>query len=130
MDSSRVSSGLAAIVASFFLGAMPAFPHHSLAPYDRGVSRTIEGVVKDYAFSNPHVKLVLAVGNPDGSTSDWRFESTNVSRMMARGFNRVSARIGDRITVSYNPLRSGAAGGMFTGFTDSRGVSYGPIADR
>ena len=116
--------------AALALSTLSAHAHHSLAPYDRTVTRTVEGVVKDYAFANPHVKLVLAVSNPNGSTTDWRFESTNVSRMIARGFNRVSARIGDRITVSYNPLRSGAAGGMFTGFTDSRGVSYGPIADR
>jgi len=127
---SRLSAGLLAVFAALGLSTLSAFAHHSLAPYDRTVSRTIEGVVKDYSFSNPHVKLVLAVSNPNGSTTDWRFESTNVSRMMSRGFNRVSARIGDRITVSYNPLRSGAAGGMFTGFTDSRGVSYGPIADR
>jgi hypothetical protein len=124
------SARLIAATAALGLSTLSASAHHSLAPYDRAVSRTIEGVVKDYAFANPHVKLVLAVSNADGSTTDWRFESTNVSRMMARGFNRVSARVGDRITVSYNPLRSGAAGGMFTGFTDSRGVSYGPIDDR
>ena len=41
--------------------------------------------------------------------------------MRARGFNRVSARIGDKIAVRYNPLRSGSAGGFLTGFTDSRG---------
>ena len=125
-----MSARLIAVSAALALSTVSAFAHHSLAPYDRTVTRTVEGVVKDYAFANPHVKLVLAVSNPNGSTTDWRFESTNVSRMIARGFNRVSARIGDRITVSYNPLRSGAAGGMFTGFTDSRGVSYGPIADR
>jgi len=125
-----LSARLIAVSAALALSTVSAFAHHSLAPYDRTVTRTVEGVVKDYAFANPHVKLVLAVSNPNGSTTDWRFESTNVSRMIARGFNRVSARIGDRITVSYNPLRSGAAGGMFTGFTDSRGVSYGPIADR
>jgi hypothetical protein len=49
---------------------------------------------------------------------------------MARGFNRVSARTGDKITVRYNPLRSGAAGGFLTGFTDSRGHTYGPVRER
>lgn len=124
-----VKAGLAA-AGLFCFCVSSAAAHHSLAPYDRTISRTIEGVVKDYRFANPHVKLVLAIGNPDGSTTDWSFESTNVSRMMARGFNRVSARTGDKITVRYNPMRSGAAGGLFTGFTDSRGVSYGPIEDR
>ena len=124
-----VSTGIA---AAFLLGigAIPALAHHSLAPYDRNVSKSIEGVVKDYTFSNPHVRLTIAVSNPDGSMTDWEFESTTVSRMMARGFNRVSARTGDTITVRYNPMRSGSPGGMFTGFTDSRGRTYGPIQDR
>src|SRR5687768_5920399 len=85
MGSSRVSSGFAAFVVSSFLGALPAFPHHSLAPYDRDVSRTIEGVVKAYDFANPHVKLSVTVTSTDGSSTDWLFESSSVSRMMARG---------------------------------------------
>jgi hypothetical protein len=124
------SARLIAAVAAFAFGAIPAFAHHSLAVYDRGVSRTIEGVVKDYDFANPHVRLTVIVNNSDGSKTDWEFESSNVSRMMSRGFNRVSARIGDKITVHYNPMRNGAAGGFFTGFTDSRGHTYGPIQER
>lgn len=112
------------------LAALPALAHHSLAPYDREVLRTIEGIVKAYDFANPHVKLTLTVSNSDGSATDWLFESSSVSRMMARGFNRVSARSGDTITVRYNPRRSGAAGGYMTGFTDSRGKSFGPVQER
>lgn len=123
------SKGLVVAVACL-CGSIPALAHHSLAPYDRSVSRTIDGVVKAYDFANPHVKLFVTVTNPDGSSIDWRFESSNVSNMMARGFNRVSARTGDKITVRYNPLRSGAAGGYLTGFTDSRGHTYGPVRER
>lgn len=112
------------------LAALPALAHHSLAPYDREVSRSIEGVVTTYDFSNPHVKLTLTVSNSDGSSTEWLFESSSVSRMMARGFNRVSARSGDTITVRYNPRRSGAAGGYMTGFTDARGKSFGPVQER
>jgi hypothetical protein len=112
------------------LAAPPALAHHSLAPYDRETSRTIEGVVKRYEFVNPHVKFLLTVTNPDGSSTEWFFESSNVSRMRARGFNSVSARVGDKITVRYNPLRSGSPGGYLTGFTDSRGHSYGPVQER
>jgi hypothetical protein len=124
------SARLIAASVALGLGALPAAAHHSLAPYDRTVSKSIEGVVKNYVFANPHVRLTIAVANADGSTIDWEFESTNVSRMMGRGFNRVSARMGDTITVHYNPRRTGAPGGLFTGFTDSRGVTYGPIHDR
>jgi hypothetical protein len=127
----RITGGLviAAIGASCF-GAGAAFAHHSLASYDRSVLRTIEGVVKNYEFVNPHVKLALAVANPDGTTTVWFFESSNVARMRARGFNSVSARPGDKITVRYNPRRSGSAGGYLTGFTDSRGHFHGPVEER
>ena len=125
-----VSTGIAATIALLSIGANAALAHHSLAPYDRTVSKSVEGVVKDYTFANPHVRLTIAVAGADGSMTDWEFESTNVSRMIARGFNRVSARMGDTITVRYNPRRSGAPGGLFTGFTDSRGRAYGPAYDR
>ena len=124
------SAIVAATIALLCVGAIPALAHHSLAPYDRSISKSVEGVVKDYTFSNPHVRLTIAVSNPDGSVTDWEFESTTVSRMMSRGFNRVSARMGDTITVRYNPMRSGSPGGLFTGFTNSRGRTYGPIQDR
>ena len=123
-------AGVAFLCVFLCAGASPAFAHHSLAVYDRGVSSSIEGVVKDYDFANPHVRLTVVVDNADGSKTDWEFESSNVSRMMSRGFNRVSARIGDKITVHYNPMRSGAAGGFFTALTDSRGRTYGPIQER
>jgi hypothetical protein len=119
-----------ATVGSVCLGAVPVFAHHSLAIYDRGTLRTIDGVVKDYDFANPHVQLSLTVMNADGSRTDWLFEASSVSRMITRGFNRVSARPGDTITVRYNPLRSGGAGGYLTGFTDSRGRTYGPVQER
>lgn len=117
-------------LAAFLCLATPALAHHSLSVYDREVSRTIDGVVKTYDFSNPHVKLLVVVTNPDGSATNWEFESSNVSRMMQRGFNRVSARPGDTITVRYNPRRSGAAGGYLTGFTDFRGKTFGPVQER
>jgi hypothetical protein len=119
-----------ATVGSVYLGAVPVSAHHSLAVYDRDTLRTIDGVVKDYDFANPHVQLSLTVMNVDGSRTDWLFEASSVSRMMARGFNRVSAWPGAKIRVRYNPLRSGGAGGYLTGFTDSRGRTYGPIQER
>jgi uncharacterized protein DUF6152 len=124
------SARLIVAAAALGLGAVPVLAHHSLALFNRTISRDIEGVVKEYKFANPHVRLTLVVANPDGSTTDWEFESTSVSRMIARGFNRVTARIGDTVTVHYNPMRSGKPGGFLSAMTDSRGRKYGPVEDR
>ena len=121
---------LAVATVALCSAALPVFAHHSLAIYDRDTVRTVDGVVKDYEFANPHVQLSLTVTSADGSRTDWLFEASSVSRMMARGFNRVSARPGDTITVRYNPLRNGGARGYLTGFTNSRGKTYGPTQER
>jgi Family of unknown function (DUF6152) len=124
------SAGAAAAAAWLCLGFPSAFAHHSLSPYDRDVLHSVEGVVQAYDFANPHVKLSLRVSHADGSSREWLFESSSVSRMAARGFNRVSTRPGDTITVRFNPRRDGSSGGYLTGFTDSRGRSFGPVQER
>src|SRR5262245_31159228 len=125
-----VAKRLVIAAFSLLLSAIPALAHHSLAPYDREVARTIEGVVKDYEFANPHVRLTLLVANPDGSSTEWYFESGSISRLRDRGFNRVSARPGERLTVRYNPKRNGTAGGYFLSFTNESGRAYGPTSSR
>ena len=130
MASGARTRPLIAALGCLCLGAPSALAHHSLAPYDRNVSRTIEGVVKTYEFANPHVKLSLLVANPDGSSTEWFFESGSIGRLRERGFNRVSARAGERITVRYNPKRNGTAGGYFLAFTTEDGHTYGPTTSR
>jgi len=110
--------------------APPASAHHSFAAYDRSISRTVEGVVKDYDWANPHVKLTLVVRSSDGATTDWTFEGGSIASLLSAGFNRVSAAPGDRITVSYHPKRSGAGGGFFLSIANSNGRTYGPILAR
>jgi hypothetical protein len=110
--------------------APPVSAHHSFAAFDRSTFRTVEGVVKDYDWANPHVKLTLAVRGSDGATTDWTFEGGSIASLVNAGFNRVSAAPGDRITVSYHPKRSGAGGGFFLSITNSNGRTYGPIIAR
>jgi hypothetical protein len=46
--------------------------HHSLAGvYDMKKETEMSGSVEKIQFSNPHGSLVIAVKNPDGSTTDW-----------------------------------------------------------
>ncbi len=116
-------------LCALFLAPL-ASAHHSLAAYDRSTSRTVEGVVKDYDWTNPHVKLTLVVMGPDGTTRDRMFEGGSIGRLANAGFNRVSAAPGEKITVSYHPRRGGSGGGFFLSITKSNGRTYGPILVR
>ena len=68
--------------------------------------------MKDYDWTNPHVKLTLVVMGPDGTTRDRMFEGGSIGRLANAGFNRVSAAPGEKITVSYHPRRGGSGGGF------------------
>ena len=119
----RCADAIAATaIALCAIGLAPqASTHHSFAAYDRSISRTVEGVVKDYDWANPHVKLTFVMRSSDGATRDWTFEGGSIGSLVSAGFNRVSAAPGDRITVSYHPNRSGGSGGFFLSITNANG---------
>lgn len=112
------------IFCSVFMGSLPAAAHHSLSIYDRGQSKTVEGVVKEFRFVNPHARIILLVASADGSTKEWDFEGGGIRRLTERGISVNTIGKGDRITVSYNPMRDGSARGLFVAFTAADGKTY------
>jgi hypothetical protein len=92
--------GLAAVVA-------PAAAHHSRAAYDTTVEVTIEGVVVDVMWANPHVYLILDVTGTDGRTTKQEVEVGPLSTVGPIGLNRDVLVPGERVTVRANPHRRG-----------------------
>ena len=112
------------ILSSILLGALPAAAHHSLSIYDRNQSKTVEGVVKEFRFANPHARILLLVAAQDGSMKEWDFEGGGVNRLSERGISVNTIKTGDKISVSYNPMRNGSARGLFVAFTAADGKTY------
>jgi hypothetical protein len=112
------------LISSLLIGAFPAAAHHSLSIYDRGQSKTVEGVVKEFRFANPHARIFLLVASADGSMKEWDFEGGGVRRLTERGISVNTIAKGDKIKVSYNPMRDGSARGLFVGFTTPDGKTY------
>ena len=54
--------------AALSLIALPAAAHHSQAIYDTDKVITIEGVVTDYRWTNPHTYLYVETQNDSGDT--------------------------------------------------------------
>jgi phenylpropionate dioxygenase-like ring-hydroxylating dioxygenase large terminal subunit len=112
------------LLSSLVIGSLPASAHHSLSIYDRGQSKTVEGVVKEFRFANPHARILLVVAVQDGTMKEWDFEGGGVRRLTERGISVNTIAKGDKITVSYNPMRDGSARGLFVGFTTPDGKKY------
>ena len=113
------------IFCSVFLGSIAASAHHALTAYNRGTSKTVEGVVKEFRFANPHARLILLVADANGAMNEWDFEGGGIRRLTERGFTASTIAKGDKITVAYNPMRDGSTGGFFLGVTTPAGKFYG-----
>ena len=120
----QFKTSLAFVLASSFLPLWPAVAHHSLAVFARSRSETIEGTVKSFSWSNPHVQIVLLTADADGAMRQWNFEGGSTSRLATAGFNRNMMAPGDKITVTYNPRRDGGSGGFIVTITSAAGRKY------
>ena len=75
--------------------------HHAFAAnYDMDNVGTVEGVVEEVVWANPHVHYYLLVTLEDGTTELWDGEAANLSLLAARGWDRNTIRVGDAIRVT------------------------------
>lgn len=97
---------LVCIALTAWCAAPPAQAHHSFAVHfvaDRLV--TVEGVVTEFRFSNPHGLLFLAVKQPDGTEEVWRIETNSPNALRRRGWSEDSITVGERVSVEGFPAR-------------------------
>jgi hypothetical protein len=104
-------SSLIVAVGAMLAAARPTLAHHSRAMFDMTQNVTYRGVVKEYRWQNPHSHIVITVGRDatDPSTvGTWDIEASSISLMASRGWNRMTFKPGDRITVVAHPSRNGS----------------------
>jgi len=93
---------LAATVALFLsLGlSSSGFAHHSyVAEFDANRPATIEGVVKEVWFKNPHIRYYITVTNDDGSVTEWDVRGLSPVKLVRQGWNKRTIKVGDKIKV-------------------------------
>jgi hypothetical protein len=101
-----MSRWLLALAAALSAFGLPASAHHSLSDYDSSRKTTVEGVISQVQFVNPHPFLILDVKDNSGAVQQWRLEMDNRSELTEAGITKDTLKFGDRIVVSGNPGRS------------------------
>ena len=99
-----------ALIASL-LTASAVTAHHSFAMFDRSVEKVANGTVVQWAFNAPHSWLRLNIRNADGSDTLWSFEGSAPPSLLTRGITGSTFEPGDKVTISYCPLKDGRPGG-------------------
>lgn len=77
-----------------------SFAHHSyVAEFDANNPGTIEGVVKEVWFKNPHIRYYITVVNDDGSETIWDVRGLSPVKLIRQGWTKKTIKVGDRIKV-------------------------------
>ena len=96
----------------WLMASGPLQAHHSLAGvYDMKAEKELSGEVAQIKFSNPHGSLILAVKNPDGSTTEWILTLGSATALAQRGIGKTgpnALHAGDKISVKLLPARDGS----------------------
>ena len=85
--------------------AVTADAHHSIAGmYDQSRRTTLDGVIAQYQFVNPHPFVVVDV-TTNGTTQSWKAELDNRWELQNIGMTPTTFNAGDRVVVSGSPGR-------------------------
>ncbi|HZF30671.1 MAG TPA: DUF6152 family protein [Gammaproteobacteria bacterium] len=117
-------AGLAAVGA--LAAAAPAGAHHSFASYDRTKQVTLNGVVKDFQWANPHAWIQVVVSDAQGHSTQWGVECGSPNMMARTGWKRTLLMPGDSVVVVLNPLLDGRPNGSLVRVTLADGTVLGP----
>jgi len=83
-------------------GSLAAAHHSFPAVYDATARTTVEGVVTEVLYQNPHSRVYLSVEGSDGQEEIWELETQNTSFLRRGGWLPDSVQVGDRLTVEGN----------------------------
>ena len=122
------SVAVAALAATLVLaaGVTPGYAHHSFAMFDLEKSIQVTGDLKDVAWSNPHIAVIVMVPGEGGQAAEWHFEAGPPAFMLRAGLKRadLSSRIGSKVTITFHPLKDGRTGGSLQAVKFEDGASW------
>ena len=104
-----------ALLAAAALGLVvpgAAVAHHSFAMFDNTKNLVLDGVVRDFQWTNPHGWIQLVVPE-SGQSVEYSIEMGSPSNYSRHGWNHNSLKAGDRVKVTIHPRKDGSKGGQF-----------------
>ena len=110
--------------AAMIAAAGPASAHHTFAMFDREKVVTVSGTVKLFQWTNPHIWIEILTTAPDGSVKEWDVEGGAPNALIRRGWKYGALKVGDKVTLTIHPLKSGVSGGSLLTVKTENGQSF------
>jgi hypothetical protein len=116
-----------AILGALLLSWAPALSaHHSGTMFDETKEVTVQGVVKEFQYTNPHSWLLVDVTGSDGKVTTWGFEAEGPSTLMQMKVRRSDFTPGTRLTITGHPMKDGRPAAAWTKAVRADGVEFYP----
>ena len=115
---------LAAGMAAFL--AVPALAHHSGTMFEETKIVTLEGVVKEFQYTNPHSWLLVDVTGADGKVVTWGFEAEGPTTLMMMQIRRSDFTPGTKLTITGHPMKDGRPAASWVKAVRSDGKEFFP----
>jgi hypothetical protein len=116
------------IVIAIMLTATSALAHHSFAMFDQSKTATLQGTVKDFRWTNPHVFIQLLVKTEGGSEAEWSIEMTSPEHLSRVGWKPGTLKPGDKVSLEVHLMRDGTAGAQYVSGSGPEGPLAGSPA--
>jgi hypothetical protein len=109
------------------LMTIAASAHHSDAAFDPHAAVTLQGVVRQFSWHNPHIRVDLDVTDPDGRIATWSVEGNPPGRIRGPGL-KDAVKVGSHVTVNAYRARDASqryARGVSLTLADGRRFTIG-----
>jgi hypothetical protein len=100
------------LMAAAMLTPPPVVAHHSAAMFDDAKVIEFTATVKELQWANPHIWLQVIV-DEKGKKTEWSLEGGSPNSLSRQGWRATTFKPGDVVTVRFNPMKDGSAGGNF-----------------
>jgi Family of unknown function (DUF6152) len=112
--------------AAVAITSIPALAHHSAAMFEEKKTITVEGVVKEFQFTNPHSWLLVDVTDKSGKVTTWGFEAEGPSTLQRAGIRPSEFPVGTKLTITGRPMKDGRPAAIWESAVRADGRKYNP----
>jgi hypothetical protein len=114
------------IIAAAVSAAAPVLAHHSGAMFEETKTITVEGVVKQFQYTNPHSWLLVDVKGKDGKVTTWGFEAEGPTTLQRAGIRPSDFPAGTKITITGRPMKDGTSAATWEVAVRGDGKKFNP----
>jgi len=116
----------AMVFASALLLGPAARAHHSGTMFDETREVTLDGVVKEFQYTNPHSWLLVDVTGTDGKVTTWGFEAEGPTTLMQMKVRRSDFAPGTKVKITGHPMKDGRPAASWTKAIRADGIEFYP----